>query len=709
MFKKIVIVLALFVLPLSVFAASEAINSDHWTYKDIKSLIDAGVITKSLDKDTLTRDEVVEYINDGVHNVLAASTTPASGSSSKELAKQIDKLYALVKQYIDDMAKNGKKIDDILNTIGDLRVKKAELEKKQDKLLNSLGMRINGESSAYMTDLLLFGNNYAPSERVRPITQYLDMMFSLHASKVIYAEATFRMLNFFGGYWGSFDVVGLKRFFVQGDLPIAFVFGDYQAKLTPLTIWAVDDEHPFESKLYSDKREMNKKELNLIDNSWPLTGGKAQTIVNIMDAVDLDIQVMGARLQEAQKASKPAPLLKYNFDTDVYSEATYYTQDQYLLAGRLSSDFILNKILKDIAEVKIGVNFVEITDAKDTHKDVSVPKTLDNYVGSGDIDIKTKIAMLEIRVAGEVALSYYTPNKWYINYKTGMGVVGDLEVKAFDTFLKGTFVMNERDFTSFASQTRIFNEADNVNGKLYLTQNNTWNLQNKPPSYEVGGHVYPFTEYNPQIVVSYNGTAGMYGNLLAYPVYENNLLPYGLATPDRMGFLGELAGSYLDEMVKPLVRFGMMSEAYGYIRDIMTVEGGVELNYWMFSLTAGYKMETTHMNKSPQSDFTTNIIDVGLEAEPLKKKLVVYAGFKSIAFSGEEVILGDGSIVPAPVQFPNKQALDASSVSMGCGIEYRIAKPAVIGLSYTATTLTDNEAGTTDGVQELDARISISF
>ncbi|MCX8092822.1 MAG: hypothetical protein N3E50_01485, partial [Candidatus Goldbacteria bacterium] len=300
MLKKFIVLLVVLLVPFFVFG-SDLIDSNHWTYKEIKSLIDSGIITKELNKDVLTREEVVEYINNGVENVLYAAEPSKSGkgSSSSDLSAQIDKLYELVKAYMTDMMKTDKKLDDILNTIGDLKVKKAELEKKQDKLLNQLGMRVNGESSAYMTDFLLFGGPYVPSLRYRPITQYIDLKFSLHASKYIYAEATYRLENFFGGFWGSYDAYGLKRFFVQGNFPISFVLGDYQGKLTPFTLWAVDDEHPFEAKIFRDRRAMNKKELNVLDNTWPLTGGKVQTIVELFDTLDLDIQILGARLQEA--------------------------------------------------------------------------------------------------------------------------------------------------------------------------------------------------------------------------------------------------------------------------------------------------------------------------------------------------------------------------------------------------------------------------
>ncbi len=665
-------------------------------------MIDSGVITKTLDKDSLTRAEVVEYINDGVHNVLAASTS--SKSSNSALSKQIDKLYELVKAYMTDMMKSQQKLDDILNTIGDLKVKKAELEKKQDKLLNSLGMRINGESSAYMTDLLLFGDGIAPAERVRPITQYLDLRFSLNASKVIYAEATFRLENFFGGYWGSYDIVGLRRFFVQGDLPVSFVFGDFQGQMTPFTLWAVDDERPFESRLFSDKRDMNKRELNLIDNSWPLTGGKLQTIVSLFDALDLNLTVIGARLQEADNSPDKVSLRKsYNVSTDRYVTVAY-AHDQYLIAVRAASDFMLNKLLNDIAKVEIGGSFVDIADAKDTGPNFTAP-VLDNTVAAGDLKITALGDMLGI--SGEFAMSNYTPNKFVINYTSDIAMKAELELKAFDTKLKAGYLMNGRDFTSFAAQTRMYDESDNE-GMLYTTQNSTWNISRKPPGYEVGGHNYPFTEYNPQIVVSYNGTAGgRYGNLLSYPVYENNILPYGDSTPDRAGVFGSLSGSYLDEMIQPLVKFAMMSEANRSQRDFMAIEGGTKVNFMGFTFNGGYRMETTHANKAPSYDLNSSIIDAGLEYMIIKKKLSVFCGFKNIAFSGKEFVLGDGDTTGGIT--PLIQELDAVSTAYGGGLEYRIAKPAVLGISYTTTTMTENKLKMTQSAQELDARISINF
>jgi len=702
MLKKFIVLLAVLLIPFFIFG-TDVIDSNHWTYKDIKSLIDAGVITKELNKDTITRDEVVEYINNGVENILYAAETPkpksSKGSSESDLSSQIDKLYELVKAYMTDMMKTDKKLDDILNTIGDLRVKKAELEKKQDKLLNALGMRINGESSAYMTDFLLYGGPYVPSQRYRPITQYIDLKFSLNASKYIYAEATYRLENLFGGFWGSYDVYGLKRFFIQGNFPISFVFGDYQGKLTPFTLWAVDDEHPFEAKIFRDRRYMNKKELNVLDNTWPLNGGKVQTIVELFDVLDIDIQILGARLKEADVAAKPSLLKNYDYGTNSYALDEKYKHDQYMIGGRLMSDFTVNKLLGEDFNFNLGINYNEITDVKDTG--VFTAKVLHNYVGSVDVEFSALKGI--VKLSGEYAMSYYNPDREKDTYTPGSALKAQAEVSLFDTKLIGGFLSVERNFIAFAAQTRIYHEDENF---LYLTQNSTWNIQVNPPQYLIGGHTYPFTKYNPQIIVSYNnlfGNAGGPGWLMSYPVYENNALPYGDASPNRQGFFGKLSGSYLEEMLNPFVGFKYLYELEGAVlRTITSIEGGLKVNIWQVSLYGGYKMENTVGDTEKQVSFDSSIIDVGAEYYIVPKKLTIHLGMKNTAFNGEEYFLGNGVF--------GRQKADMSIFALGGGLDYKIAKPATIGIAFSNTTITDNLTSANNfGAQELDAYVSINF
>lgn len=736
MFRKVYMVLLVILLPIFILAVNETIDKNHWSYNDIKTLVDAGVIDIPLNKDVLTRQEVVEYIKNGVNNILyAQSKTKASATGSDaEIKEYIKKLYDLVKAYQTDMLKTGEKLDSIIETIGDLKVKKQEIEKKQENLLNRMGLRINGESSAYMTDVLMFGNKFMylkePAKRYRPITQYIDLRFSLHSTKELYAEATFRLENLFGGFWGSQDIYGLKRLFVQGEYPISFILGDYQGKLTPLTLWAVDDERPYEAKVFADKRDMNKKELYLIDNSWPLNGGKLHTIINLFDTVDFNFLVMGARLGEAGKSNYKA----YDPSSGVFIPVTY-KHDQYLLAGRFASDFATGGL------ITLGGNFSQIKDAKDTGKDASDynAPVLDNQVMSVDTEVNVMDGLFKAKA--ELAKSLYSADAardrlWlYIapdgtsqmthKYVVDSAVVADAEVNYFNTKLKVKYKNVREKFTAYAAQTRIYDERNN---EMYLTQNSTWNISAKPPSYEIGGRIYPFTKYNPAINPSYTGIALLPYNVLGYPMYENNTNPYGDATPNRQGYSAILSGNYGDDfVVAPYVKFEVATEIQPSVKDcprVFTVlEGGGKLSIWQISLYGSYKMEDTNNNTKNSVAFTSVIMDAGLEYEIIKKKLLAYIGYKHIEFNGYDFVMLPGGSWGLPTT-PFDWIID----SIGFGMEYKIAKPATLGISFTTTNLEDMYVVTKDkasligkptgykmssensfGVQELDVKVSINF
>ncbi len=751
MSKKIIIALVVVLLPVFILAADEVIDKDHWAYKDIKSLVDAKVITMPLDKDQLTREEMVGYINNGVDNMLAAKEKkfPESNASLKEY---IDKLYNLVKAYQTDMMAVGQKLDSIEEELGDLKAKKQALEAKQDKLLNSMGMRINGETAAYMTDALIFGskngldNQLLNAEKIplgttstpsvaalryRPINQYIDLMFSLHANKELYSEATFRMENMFGGFWGSEDIVGLKRFFIQGEYPVSFIVGDYQAKLTPFTIWAVDDERPFEAKIFSDKRAMNEKELYLIDNSWPVGGGKISTIVNFFSSLDVGVDAMFARLGQNFFGG----YLNLPFGEDlggVLPSGDIYAHDQYMGAARLSSDCTLKDLLN------IGLNFVEIKDARDTGPDYNT-QTLDNYVTSADGSInifniaklKAEYAISNYCVANPLANANFNPAQvWMNTYLTDSALKAGIEADYFGTKLDISYREVGNSFTAYAAQSRIYDEINNP-WQYYLTQNNTWNVSMPEAAYIIGGStednkgkIYPLTRYNNLIYTNYNPIGS---NLMAYPFFENNSTPYGDATPNRQGITIKLSGDYLDDFIQPYVKYQMLSEIVTDIivnnqeqpRNFAVTEGGVKINLGDdLSLLTGYKNEET--DNSSNVLLTSNIFDLGLNYV-MMRKITLSIGLRNIAFSGHEYFdLGTGAYggqiyyncftsqnVTVPMVLND---FNMDILSYGAGVEYKIAKPATLGLSYTLSKITDHtDSANSYGVQEVDAKVVVKF
>ena len=187
------------------------------------------------------------------------------------------------------------------------------------------------------------------------------------------------------------------------------------------------------------------------------------------------------------------------------------------------------------------------------------------------------------------------------------------------------------------------------------------------------------------------------------PVYENHATPYGDASPNRQGFYGSLSGIYMEEMLNPYVGFKYLYEPEGNVlRTIMSIEGGLKVNIWQVTLYGGYKMENTTGDNETAVDFTSSIIDAGIEYYIIPKKLTAHIGLKNIGFSGEEYFLGDGVF--------GRTKADMSVFAIGGGFDYKIAKPATIGIAFSNTTITNNLAEANNfGAQELDAYVSINF
>jgi hypothetical protein len=703
MLKKTLLVFTVLAAPVLIFAAGDMIDKTSDTYQTIKYLVDAKVITTPLDKEQLSRRDAAAYTNNAVTNLLGDAT---GGLATNE---NIDKVFDLVKQLQTDMLEAGEKLSAIEQKLIDLKLreeqnKEKQLEEKQDKLLSKIGLRINGDAGAYMTDLLLYGNNStyagAAPKRFRPITEYINLDFNLRALKGLSMDAVFRLEEVFGGFWGSQSIAVTKRISIDGDYRIKFSIGDFQAKLTPYTIWAVDDERPNESKVFSDKRDMNKAELYLADNSWPVTGGKASTTINLFGP-DVSFDIMAAKLVSANFSNYSVIPGLSQSNTAIIS----YPHDQYMGAGRISSE-----ILKDI--LKLGVNFVEIKDMKDTGKVYGNP-VLDNYVGSADAEVNV---MGLVKIKGEFAASnYYSGSdsdlSWQNRYISDTAFRIAAETEYGNTKLEAAFFVNGNSFTAYAAQTRMYDDTNNF---PYVTQNNTWSASLAYTPYSVSGFIYPFTRYNPEIVASYY-SAGH--NLIPYIVYENNAMPYGDATPNRQGLIIKLSGKYFDDILIPYFKYSYLEEIISYLplpvsayfaRTFVNAEGGAKLKFWDFILSGGYKHEHTYNNAPTGDDVNLNsgIMDLGIEYRP-DKKWVLAAGYRNIAFSGSEFpYTYNGSAW----DYLSRQEYDENIASYGVGIDYQFVSAATIGMSYTSTVIKDNKINANSfNAQEIDAKIAGKF
>jgi hypothetical protein len=693
--KKILILAAAVLLPAMMFAADAAIGKDSQAYTDIKALVDANVITLALDKEQLARKEAVAYISDGVQN---------AKSKGLEDTAQLELLFGLVKSFQTDMMEQGKKLSDVQQDMIDLkvmqeRVNLKQMQEKQDSLLSNIGARINGETTAYMTDLLLYGNGN--NARYRPITQYIDFTFSAHSGTLLTAEAVLRLENIYGGFWGDGDFFGVRRLSVTGNFPVYFTLGSYNAKLTPLTVWANEDERPYEAKLYKDKRDMNKKELYLGDNAWPVNGVKAG-YKGLFFGAAIEAEAFGTRLESAGGKSNP---VSPGLATTTAQGLLTYNYDQYMWGGRIASDFTLKDMLK------VGGNFTQIKDITDTG---SMPNNneMDNYVVSADAELKLfGIA----KASAEYAISDYCvknrtmPEVWKNKYISDTALNVKAEATYMDTTIEGRFFVVGNSFTAYAAQSRIYDESNNY---PYLTQNNTWNSSLAIPTYMLANAAYPFTKYNNRISTNWFPVAH---NMMPYQYEENSVSPYGDATANRQGYSARLSGKYLDGMLQPSARYTYATEIVSYLpgnqftcpREFIVAEGGIKVTAFGAVLTGGYRHEWTSNDYTWGSvDMRSTVIDAGIEYT-LLDRLTLCAGFKDKTYAGREFLQtygGAGMIYGALAKF------DMDIMSYGFGADLEITKQAFCGVSFTQTLINNKlNAASNYNAQEIDAKVGLKF
>ena len=701
MLKKFLFFILILLIPFFIFSAENLYDSNSDVYMNIKDLIDSGIVKSALTKDKLTRKEIVSYIKEAIGNILSVE------NKGIELNEKIEIVFNLLKKFQTDMMEAGFALSDIQDKMIELKLaqersKIQDIKDNQIKLMDNIGMRINGEGYAYMTDLLLYSGQYESTneKRYRPITQYIDLIFSAYSGKEIKAEAIFRLENLFGGLWGSQDIYGLRKLTISGDFPVSFVIGHYNSKITPYTLWANDDEQQFESKIYKDKRDMIKKELFLSYNEWPLTGGKINYTGSIM-GIGVDIKAIGARLEEAEKSNF---LISPDFATTTTTPVIYH-YDQYMWAFRVASDFSLKEFLN------AGANFVEIRDIKDTGIDHN-QKALDNYVASVDANINLfNLA----KVNSEFAFSKYvvfntvSPEWWQNHYIGDTAFKIGLQTEYFNTKLEAQFFVNGNSFTAYSAQGRIY---DGSNNYPYLTQNSTWNVALPVPYYVIAGKIYPFTRYNRVIFTNYQSTGY---NLMPYVLYENNAMPYGDASPNRQGINVKLSSDYFGEIIKPTVKFLYAQEIVSYLpgsqmfipRDFYVVDTGFSSKILEFLITAGYKYELTDntVNKG-LVNFTSNIINASLEYK-LFDRFLLAIGLKDIIYKGIEYPY---TFTGSSWGYLGKTQFDSNILSYGAGIDFEITKQAMAGISWTNTMIKDNLNSANDfNAMEIDAKIGMKF
>ena len=509
---------------------------------------------------------------------------------------------------------------------------------------------LNGLGRSIITNNGISGNALEGADNTQKgdVSGYnlFDLQTNLDLDSTFNAKAILRTRSPFGTAFGAQTAFEFRMFSMGGKLNgLKYEFGDIRLELTPYTIFNSDiAASGYESKIFSERREILEYENFNEGNTWLLQGVSAQYAWNVGEEGGLGF---------------------YGFTTRTSSSNEFDVPDRLLSGGRLEYQF--NK------KIKFGINEAALYDLAVATSEFDYT----NFVTTADLNFQNKTEKSTITFNTEVGGSMFSYTR---NIDDFTQEYSDMVVSAnlkYDLTKTGVgFGLNFRNvgatFFSPTAQTRRFNA--NLNPRLFGSIENQLRAQM---------YYDQFTDedvYNASILTTLDGF------LLAY----NNLSPFGDATPNRMvvgleiltdtsitGFEGSLNADYGQEIT---------GEGGDDLRSFMVLTGGGIIKIGkllgtnrIIDISSGVRFENTSRTQGAKVDLTSLLLDVGLSVEVVKK-VDLLGGIKHFNASGNEYLaIRDGFNLVTDFQ---EFELNTNETIFSGGARVRFSKQQALSLNY---------------------------
>jgi hypothetical protein len=487
-----------------------------------------------------------------------------------------------------------------------------------------------------------------------------DLQTNLNVDSNFQAMAILRAKSPFGALFGQGTTFDFRQFAMMGKIGgFKYEIGDIRVQLSPYTVFNNDviPGRNFENALFSMRREIIEYENFNLGNTWLLQGLAGQHFFKFNEE--------GKGLGVYAFTSRNVP-----------------TNDGGVPDRLLSGGNIELRLSKDL---KLGVNAVSMYDVSPFGAQF---KYLNN-VGTGYINYFRENSKMYLLARFEGGMSGYkftenpnTPSAIDSAYNDGfVDVDARLGLKnakiKFDANFRSVGVL----FSSPSAQTRRIN----ITAPMSM-----FNLLSSAQEGIVRQQLL-FDRFTSEDI--YN--SGITANLMAFLPYYNNTIPYGKATPNRIG--GEIAIStdtsnhVLDASVKGSFFTEVQGEGGDPKRQFMLVNGGTNVHLGkmldmdrILDINFGARYENTTRNQGALVDLNSTLIDAGLTFE-LVKKLDFLAGMKSFTASGNEFIAKRNAF-NAIVDY-DEIFVDMNEMIYTVGIRARFNKHQMFTLNYNFTDM----------------------
>ncbi len=490
----------------------------------------------------------------------------------------------------------------------------------------------------------------------------LDLAVNATPNDKTEVQTILRLRNEFGGFFGSGMSVEVRELWARGIIADALKYrvGDMDVAMSPYTLFNPNEEGTVnEPAIFLPQKEVIYYEQFYTDeNTRRLQGAKLDFGLNFAEGLeDMDLTGFIARIR----------------GTDFFTVPT-----RFISGGQ--AQFSTKKLNESMGlKADFGLNFVYTFDDLQSGEATS---GIRNTVYTFDFDVaildKENIA---IHLLGETGQSILESKADTISIfkkdDTFLDIGAKVHFKPQKLSVSASFVDVGPDFFSIGAQSkRIDFEAT----KTYYNRIGNDDFIRMPALFDISR--------DPALY-----TFQLSDKLMSYDPRYSNTMPYGTATPNRIGVQFGVEYGSQEDIIEARLDGAFMKEIRGQgtfeLKNFTLIRGAANLNFHKMAswekklrLTLGYQYEKTSRTglEVEQVDLSSNLVEVGLEAEIFSKFELLF-GTKLMSANGSDYVPRIDEFNDVK-DFSGRFVADDTETLIAAGLKYEFKKGIYLTLQY---------------------------
>ena len=476
-----------------------------------------------------------------------------------------------------------------ITTVAQERVKKVEFYGVSKTNILHQGYEVDGDT------MNISKANYGHS--------LIDLGILLRPSASTEIATELRLRNELGGFWGGAVSYGIRKLTLKGVVndAIRYKVGDLDLEMTPYTLYNNDYQDVVnEATVYQMAREVIDYEHYYNGNAWRQQGVQSNFGFDLNSATfkSLDVALFSTRNKVADAASA--------------------SPERLLSGGQMGLHTSYGLLM---------FHSVNLHDLKNTVNDLNL------YYNSVNT-VSATVNLPELP-------------KFSLHYEGGTSKANYEDLTEDETLTIQDYFWNLG--LSFAPSESI---KLSVNGINTGPQFRSPSAQNVRLGYSSSSNVFPTLGNN--LAVRNMGLLDyLYNDVLYYNTFDNqldaynpafsNVMPYGLATPNRKGFSVSLDEFTIKEQLNLSSDLYIMSEIIGSgtsaLKSFMKFVAKADYDYKKWSVNAGLSYESTSRDGQAYEaiELTSMLFDFGLDFD-LSENISLLWGTKYHTADGNELL-----------------------------------------------------------------------